>query len=129
MTDLNTSDSDFAALSAEFTDRRRDSPMPVILELLRQVHVSQKALDAKLTEHMTMETTELAESIAQLMSAAFPEGDPEGHRLHHELLIKQAEERAKFWQEMRIAGAKWLGLGVLTFLAGAAWTSFLKGPP
>jgi hypothetical protein len=120
--------SDFAAISAGFADRRRDSPMPVILELLRQVHLSQKSLDDKLTEHMTTETTELAEAIAELMSEAFPESDPTGHRLHHEAVIKQAEEKAKFWQEMRIAAGKWLGIGVLTFLAGAAWTAFLKGP-
>ena len=125
---MQDSESDFASLTAEFVDRRRDSPMPVILELVTQIHKSQKALDEKLTQHMTNETTELAEAITRLMSDAFPEGDPEGHRHHHELVIKQAEERAKFWQEMRIAGAKWAGLGVLSFLVLSAWQTFLKGP-
>lgn len=111
-----------------FEDRRKDNPMQAVLALVQQIHASQQELDAKLTKHMTEETDELAKAIAKLMSEAFPAGDPEGHRHHHELVIKQAEEKAKFWSEMRIAGAKWLGLGVLTFLAGAAWTQFLKGP-
>jgi len=116
-------ESDFAILSGEFSDRRRDSPMPVILELLRRVHESQKDLDARLTVHMSEETDELAQAVAKLMAEAFPESDPSGHRLHHELVIKQAEEKAKFWQEMRIAAAKWAGLGLLAFLASAVFVA------
>lgn len=102
--------------------------MPVLLELVKQVHASQKALDLKLTHHMTDETEELAQAIAKLMREAFPEGDPDGHRRHHELVIQREEERAQFWHEMRVAAAKWAGLGVLGFLVAAAWTQFLKGP-
>ena len=116
-------ESDFAILSGEFSDRRRDSPMPVILELLRRVHESQKDLDARLTVHMSEETDELAQAVAKLMAEAFPESDPSGHKLHHELVIKQAEEKAKFWQEMRIAAAKWAGLGLLAFLASAVFVA------
>jgi hypothetical protein len=120
--------SDFTPLAEAFSDRRKDSPMPVLLELVKQVHDSQKALDVKLTAHMMNETGELAEAITKLMSEAFPAGDPDGHRRHHELVIQQAEERAKFWQEMRVAAAKWAGLAVLSFLVIAAWQQFLKGP-
>ena len=120
--------SDFSPLAAEFNDRRKDSPMPVLLELVKQVHASQKDLEKKLTRHMTDETDELAAAIARLMADAFPESDPSGHRLHHELVIKQAEEKAKFWAEMRMAAAKWAGLGLLGFLATAIWTQLLKGP-
>ena len=120
--------SDFNPLAAEFNDRRKDSPMPVLLELVKQVHASQKDLEKKLTRHMTDETDELAAAIARLMADAFPESDPSGHRLHHELVIKQAEEKAKFWAEMRMAAAKWAGLGLLGFLATAIWTQVLKGP-
>ena len=120
--------SDFTPLVESFSDRRRDSPMPVLLELVKQVHASQKELDRKLSRHMSDETDELARAIARITAEAFPSSDPLGHRLHHELVIQQAEERAKFWHEMRVAAGKWIGLGVLTFLAGAAWTQFLKGP-
>jgi hypothetical protein len=120
--------SDFTPLAKSFVERRKDSPMHVLLQLVTQTHESQKSLEAKLTRHMTDETSELAEEISKLIGQAFPEGDPDGHRRHHELVILQAEARVKFWQEMRVAAAKWLGLGVLTFLAGSAWTQFLKGP-
>jgi hypothetical protein len=115
-------------ISLLFLDRRQDSPMPVLLELVKKIHDSQKNLDARLTQHMTEETSELAMAVAKIMKDAFPEGDPLGHRLHHELVIKQAEEKAQFWAEMRIAAGKWLGLGILVFLLTAAWGQFLKGP-
>ena len=114
--------SDFTPLAKTFKDRRQDSPMPVLLELVKQVHESQKTLEAKVTNHMTNETAELASAITKLMKDAFPEGDPDGHRRHHELVIQREEERAKFWQEMRIAGGKWAGLGVLGLLATLVWT-------
>lgn len=120
--------SGFTPLVRTFTDRRKDSPLPILLELVKKVHESQKKLDEKLTEHMTKETDELAQAVMKLMNDAFPGGDPLGHRNYHEASIKKAEEQTKFWAEMRVAAAKWVGLGVLTFLAGAAWTAFLKGP-
>ena len=121
---MQDSESDFALISAEFSDRRRDSPMPVILELLRLVHKGQKELDEKLVQHMTNETAELAKAMTKLMQEAFPYGDPLGHRLAHEVRIEKEKERTAFWREMRIHGAKWLGLGLLSFVVGALWVTF-----
>lgn len=117
--------SDFTSLDESFSDRRKDSPLPVLLEMVKQVHAGQKSLEAKLTSHMVVETNDLAVAIAKLMKDAFPEGDPDGHRRHHELVIQREEERAKFWQEMRIAGAKWMGIGVLGLLVMLVWTGLL----
>lgn len=100
---------------------------PEILQLVRQVHASQVALEKKLTKHMTDETGELALAIAELMKESFPEGDPSGHRRHHELVIRQAEERAKFWADIRVSTARWGVIGVLTFAIVAMWQAFLKG--
>ena len=110
------------------SDRRGSDYMQTVLSLLNRIHDSHVELDKKLTKHMTEETDELAKAITKLMGDAFPEGDPDGHRRHHELVIKQAEEKAKFWSEMRVAAAKWAGLGLLAFAATSMWTNFLKGP-
>lgn len=99
-----------------------------ILELIRIIHDNQIEMDRKLTQHMENETTELAESIAKLLSAAFPAGDPDGHRRHHELVIKQAEERAAFWKVMRTEIAKWGLIGFLGWAFVSLWQSFLSGP-
>ena len=120
--------SDFATLEPVLRDRRKDNPLSAMLLLIKQIHESQVSLDQKLTHHITEETDELARAIAKLLAEAFPDGDSDGHRRHHELVMAREEERMVFWKEMRVAAAKWLGLGVLTFLAGAAWTQLLKGP-
>lgn len=99
-------------------DERRE-PMLAMMALIQQIHANQLSLDRKLTRHMTEETDELAKAITKLMAEAFPEGDPTGHRAFHEASIKKAEEQAEFWKEMRIAAGKWVGLGILGFLAGA----------
>jgi hypothetical protein len=93
--------------------------MQVLLELVKQVHDSQKKLDEKLSTHMTDQTEELAAAITKLMKDAFPGGDPVKHALYHESLIEQAKEKAEFWKEMRIHAGKWAGLGILSFIVGA----------
>ncbi len=106
---------------------RRHGPSE-LLELVRIIHDNQLAIDAKLTHHMEIETQELAQTIAKLMSEAFPEGDPDGHRRHHELVIKQAEESAAFWKTLRIEIAKWGLIGFLGWAVYALWNAFLQGP-
>jgi len=108
-------------------DRRSNDP--ILMTLIQQIHDSQMALDKKLSEHMISEPVEIGEKIAGLMQAAFPEGDPEGHRRHHELVIAQAEEKAEFWKAMRKEIGKWGLIGVLSFIVVAIWHSFLQGPP
>lgn len=117
---------DAAALQFPIIERRRSSPE--LIELIWTVHDNQLALSAKLDKHMKEETSELADAIARLMKEAFPEGDPDGHRRHHELVIKQAEEKAEFWQKMRLELAKWGLLGFLGWALLQLWQSFLQGP-
>jgi hypothetical protein len=108
---------------------RRSEPRDVaaVLTLVTEVHRDVKDLSARLTVHMTDETMELAEEIATLMRKAFPEGDPDGHRRHHELVIKQAEARAAFWQKMSFEISRWGLIGFLGWAAIALWKSFLVG--
>lgn len=95
---------------------------------VKSLHTNVSALDQRLTRHMTEETMELAQEIARLMSAAFPEGDPTGHRKHHEAVIAKAESRAKFWQKMLEEITKYGLIGLLGWLAITAWSAFLQGP-
>jgi hypothetical protein len=99
-----------------------------IIELIRIIHDNQVEMDRKLTSHMENETQELATAITTLMADAFPAGDPGGHRRHHELVIKQAEERAAFWKVLRIEIAKWGLIGFLGWASWSLWNSFLQGP-
>ena len=120
---------------------RRAEPTSLVL-LMQQIHdnqvlmmdrhaladAKQDAFDKKLTRHMTDETSELAQEITRLMTAAFPDGDPDGHRRHHEAIIVAAEERAAFWKKMREEIGKWGILGVMGFIVIATWAKFVRGP-
>jgi len=101
---------------------------PLLLQLIRQIHESQLALDRKLTDHIALEPIEFGEKLANMMQKAFPEGDPEGHRRHHELVIQREEERVEFWRAMRKEIGKWGIISVLGLLIVSAWHSFLQGP-
>ena len=110
-----------------FAERRKEPASPMML-LLQQMHQSQIDMDTKLTKHMTEETHELAEAIAELIGKAFPEGDPDGHRIHHELVIEREKERVDFWRSMRKKLAEWGLMGFLGWAVYAMWNSFLQGP-
>lgn len=57
----------------------------------------------------------------------FPDGDPSGHRLYHEMVIRRAEQRAEFWQRLSVELAKWGLIGFLGWLAVAAYHEAMKG--
>lgn len=109
------------------TERRTNSEL--LLTFVKEILDNQHKLDAKLTDHMTNETQELAEAMAQMMASAFPEGDPDGHRKHHELVIRQAEAKAVFWEKMRFELVRWGLIGFLGWAVYALWHAFLAGPP
>ena len=99
-----------------------------MLALVKQIHDSQISLDTRLTQHMHDETLELGEAFAKLLIRAFPEGDPEGHRAHHEAVIKAAEAKAEFWTKMVFEITRWGLIGLLGWLVVAAYKHFLAGP-
>lgn len=116
-------------------ERRQDSQSQALVLLIHELTDTVSSLrtevrDAKATftyHHATyVEATERA--IEKAMSAAFPDGDPEGHKRHHLAVIQAAEERAEFWKTMRKEVGKWGLISVLGFLALAAWNAFLQGP-
>ena len=106
-------------------DRRDDA---AVLMLMTEMHKDVRDLTKKLEVHMTEETHDLAAEVSKLMSEAFPEGDPKGHRRHHELVIRQAEKRAAFWTDMAASVSKWGLIGFLGWMLFTLWKAFLLGP-
>jgi hypothetical protein len=111
-----------------FADRRKPTDAEILMGLMNGLMERMDRYDERLSTHMEQETIQLRQAMQEVMTNSFPDGDPDGHRRAHEAWIRKEEDKAKFWHEMVVAGAKWLGLGVLGFLATAAWTAFLQGP-
>ena len=100
-------------------DRRVEAE--AVLLHIQELQLSVKELKSQMTYHHEIFRGEVEKSVEKVYVSAFPDGDPTGHRRHHELVIQREEERIAFWHEMRMAAAKWAGLGILGFLAAAVW--------
>lgn len=101
-------------------DRRK--PSAELLMLVQEVQGNQIEISRKLDAV----PGDIAAALAILMKDAFPEGDPDGHRKHHEAVIKAAEEKAEFWKKMRVSVSTWGLLGVLGWLGIMAWNGFIQ---
>lgn len=111
--------------SPYYPEHRKDD---ALLLLIKQVHEKIDRMELALNQHMTDEPVKIAEEIKELMDKAFPYGDPNGHRAHHEALILKAEQRAEFWKKMTFEISKWGLFGFMGWAAVALWKSFLMGP-
>ena len=100
--------------------------------LLQLLHSGQQLMGEKLEQHLLREPGEIAvavsSEIAKFVATAFPEGDPAGHRKHHEAVIALAEEKAEFWKRMRIEISKYGILSLIGWAVIALWQTFLAGP-
>jgi hypothetical protein len=83
----------------------------------------QRASDAAKSAEKTVRAT-----VEDAMHSAFPFGDSDAHRKVHESYIREAEERAEFWKNMREELVKYGLLAFIGFAGIALWTHFLKGP-
>jgi hypothetical protein len=116
-----TTDSDFAKLDFDVSalpDRRKTDEE--IVALMRAMFVEIRGMRQELHGHIQDES--------MVLKHAFPNGDPDGHRAAHDAWIRKAESQAKFWQELKSSVFSWGALGVLGFLAIAAWKYALEGP-
>lgn len=66
----------------------------------------------------------LQKSIEEVLQG-FPEADPSGHRRAHEAMIKKAEEKAKFWYDLRVKLAD-RGIWAVICVAGAGFLLYIK---
>ena len=113
---------------SQFAERRGRTDDSTLLHI-KELQTSIKELKAQMTYHHGVFEERVEKAINGVFERAFPEGDPEGHRLHHELVIKREEERVEFWMAMRKEIGKWGLIGVLGFIIVSMWHTFLQGPP
>lgn len=110
------------------TEDRRSASNEALIGLVNQVLQGMSDLAQKLSDNNEDLKLEIKSAVGDLKKAAFPEGDPDGHRKHHEAVIKAAEEKAEFWKKMRLALAQYGLLGFAGWAIYALWTALLHGP-
>lgn len=117
-------------LAGEFTEFKGDMHKAIdrIEAAMRYNHatVTEAVQRASSTADLAREDVKAA--VKEAMASAFPDGDPDGHRRHHELVIKRAEAQAAFWDKMKVELGKYGLLGFLGWAAYSLWNSFLQGP-
>jgi hypothetical protein len=82
---------------------------------------------SKLEERLMLHMDSKFAQLHRLISDAFPNGDPHGHRAYHELQIKQADGWDKIKGEVVskfLTGGLWIAAGWLAF---AVWQAFKEG--
>lgn len=119
-----TTESDFSRLEFDATVVTRRTADAEMLHLLKELFVevrsichSQESQAEKLSEHIKAEEA--------MFTHAFPEGDPDGHRVAHEAWIRRAEAQADFWEKLRGSVFTWGVVGLLGVLGLALWQYFL----
>ena len=117
-------------IAGEFTEFKGEVKAAIeeMRKEIRYNHAMHAEAIARANETAEAAHEAVKRAVKEAMSDAFPGGDPDGHRRHHEAVIRHAEQRAEFWQAMRKEIGKWGLISVLGFLAMAAWRAFLKGP-
>lgn len=118
-----------------FTERRQDPHSQTYRMLfdnlnsaIKELSVEVKEVKAKVNYHHATYVEATEKAIENAMNNAFPDGDPQGHRAHHELVIKREEARVKFWETMKTELGKWGLIGFLGWAGIALWKTFLMGP-
>ena len=105
-----------------------NDPSAALLHLIESLQTSVHDLGDDMRRHFEERDLRREELIAGLMREAFPAGDHEGHRRHHELVIKLAEEKAAFWKKMKEELFKYGLFGFLGWAFFALWATFLSVP-
>lgn len=117
-------------LATEFTEFKADIHKAIdrIEGSMRYNHATLTEMiqrtEKKVVEHEQREETSLKECMLSIV----PGGDVDGHRRHHEALIKRAEESAEFWSTMRKEIGKYGLIGFIGWAGFYLWQAFLMGP-
>jgi len=115
---------------APFEERRKRESDSMLLHI-KELQAGVKELSAKMNYHHAIFREEVQKSVEGVFERSFPDGDPEGHRRHHELVIKREEERLQFWTTMKTKLAEWGLIGFAGWAFYALWVALsaalLKG--
>ena len=98
-----------------------EAQISVMVEEEVERRISQR--DERLMLHMDQQFSQLQ----KLITAAFPDGDPHGHRMYHEKSIREANAWARIKGEVIskfLTGGLWVAAAWLAF---AVWQSFKEG--
>lgn len=112
--------------NAQTIDRRKeDSGFAALMLLVETIHVDLKNLDAKLSDHIIDESTNLAQQIAKLVHEGFPDGDLRKHRAEHEETLGNAADKKELNKKIRektVSGLVWAAF----VLIGVALWEYIK---
>ena len=110
----------------KFEDQRAvpGSGFVALMEMVKETNANVSQLRTELADGAAEQKADLQAVLVR----AFPEGDADGHRRHHEAVIQAAKDKAEFWKTMRTELGKY---GLVAFWAWALyalWQAFLQGP-
>ncbi|MFL9881298.1 hypothetical protein PQR63_23070 [Herbaspirillum rhizosphaerae] len=91
-----------------------------IIQLLEGLGRDQNARHSENTDHL--------QRLEEMIKEGFPDGDAEAHRKYHEALIRKAEERTRFYAELRVKLAEKGIWAVIVVLATAVYWYVREGP-
>lgn len=100
-------------------DNKEQSILTEVLREVKDLTTCQRELTAKLNGHIEREEAKL-----DFIVAAFPDGDPRGHREYHDALIAAAAQRVRLRQaiiEKTLIGLIWAGV---IWIGIALWQGF-----
>lgn len=111
-----------------FQDRRKQTDAEILTGMMEKLMERMDRYDERLADHMAQEAAEMKAVLESAMHNSFPDGDPDGHRRAHEAWIKREEDRAAFWEKMKIELGKYGLIGFIGWAGYYLWQGFLKGP-
>lgn len=80
------------------------------------------------TSSYIQENGKLMKEIHEMFKAAFPDGDPVGHRRSHEDWIEEQKTNREFWAKTKQHVVQWGIVVALGWVGIVLWTAFLQGP-
>ena len=95
----------------------------IVLGIVQQIN----DMHTDLKNHIKDEQEDIALAVANIVTRSFPDGDPEGHKRHHEAVIKQQEAKADLYSFLLKEGLKYGLITCLCWIGYSIWQGFILG--